>query len=426
MRFAVWSCVFIVAGWFASPAVARPLELPRADGIRVRVIETHGLGKSPVAPILAHLGLRPGAPLDARQIRRGRAALLARGDLIGLEIRPLLAGPDSLIVIVGVQRAPSFVVSPRGGRTPDGRLAAGGHLLVRGSSGRGEQLNVEVVQGGESRLGLAWEEPRPSQAFGVGFRLSGQAARTPEPAESGAVFERTEARLALLLRRGVTRFELEGTLAEERADIGTTRIDTASDRDRFRGLGLRWRGRDRAANFTWREAAFDVALHVWDGSAAWRRASGACGVRLPLGGRSVVAVDTAWQLASGVVPRSHRQHLGNARAPRVLPYAAASGDAAWTAALGFQIPLNFRDADGFRRAPLPLALQCFVDGGMAWGATAPGARTSALQATAARWRWSAGAGGTVWLRGSLPCRLEVGFDDHGDVRCVGGIGLDFD
>jgi len=426
MRRFVWSWIVVAVCAAAAPVAARPLELARADGLRVRAVETHGLGKVPAAAILSRLGLQPGATFDAARVRRGRADLLGRGDLTAVDIRPLLTGPDSLVVIIALRRAPSFVLSPRGGRAADGRFAGGGRMIARGNAGRGEQLTVDVVQGGEARLGLGWEEPRPWRALALGFRLAGQAARTPEPAESGATFERTEARLAVLVRRGAIRMELEGAIAEERSTVAATLVDAPSGRDRFRGLGLRWRGCDRSTAFSWSEIAFDVALGAWGGSSSWQQASGTAGIRIPLAARCVAGLDLALQQVIGTLPRSHRIHLGNARAPRALPDAAASGDAACTAALAMQLPLNFRDPDAFGRAAMPLALHVFADGGMTWGASAPGALASAARARDARWRWSAGVGGTAWLRGSLPCRIELGLDDEGDMRFIGGIGIAFD
>jgi hypothetical protein len=418
MRALVWMFV----GFACLPRSAAGFELGQAAGLRIHAIELTGAERMPPAAILEPLGLRSGARFDATRARRARADLLQRGDFERIDIRPRFAGPDSMVIAVHVRRKSSFEVAPRGGRAADGRLAAGGRMTARGEAGRGENLNAEIVHGGESILALAWEEPRPFARWSLGFRLGGRATRLPSPPEAGAHFERTEANLAILLPWRSARFELEAALAEVRASVPVARLVPERERERLRGLMLRWKHGTRDDAFTVRDGHVAVELAAWNGDAAWREGRIATGIRLPLGNRAVAAADFGLRLCEGVVPRSLRMHLGRERAPRALPAASASGDAAGVASFEVQWPVTFGD-HALLRARLPVALHGFADGGMAWGASAPGARAEAERAGDARLRWSFGAGATAWLRPSLPCRLELGLGDDGAWRMRAGFGI---
>lgn len=405
--------------WIAVVLAATSL---RADGegagLPIRSIHTVGLAGE-VQNLHHRLGLQPGAELDLDELERRRRILSRHGGLEHLEVGTAQVG-DSVDVHLAVVRMAPLAFRPHLGRAHD-QLVWGGEMQFTGDALRGERLSFRFAGSGESRLGLTWHEPRPWMTVPLGIEAEVGVQGWREPLEDGATFERQSARLEIAVPTPVFETRITAELERVSAVPSGVLVD-ARGRDTGHSVRLAFvRGDAVGRGFAWQEHAVRFDIAGTGGSSEGTSLDFHCRWTLAPTPRIVLATHAGGRSTQGRVPRHARLHFGDARSPRALPYGAAVGDAGAWGALELRFPLNFGDETGFGGAALPLAAHVFADGATAWGARAPGTRTTG----AARGRWSAGIGCTAWLRGRFPGRADFGRGDDGIWRLSLSAGMPF-
>ncbi len=409
VRRSVWACLAL---WAGSAAAQEP---PPWEGATIRSLQV--LGNDVPAPmrLLHELGLRPNTRFATEPLQRARVALLAAGWLRDLRVLPSLVGPDSLVVVVIAQPAPRATLTPLLRMRADNRFVFGGQMQLWGTAGRGERLSLALAGGGEKLLQLEWSEPQPFLALPLGAMLHADLVQETEAADADIVFDRAVVGAKLVIPPRGLRLELGGALWHVRADDpGGLLSGSDSDRLRQGSVAVAW-GR-RPPSFSWSYLHGSVGVGATTGDAEHQDLVAELRVAQGLGKRCVVAGGAAYRDVRGTVPRYGRLHLGGGPSLRGHAYAVAQGDAGGWGGVEARVPINFWDPQSMARVSLPVAVHVFGDAGSAWGASAPGAMTTAATADQAKLRWSTGIGVTAFLRHAHPLLLELGRDDGGAWR----------
>ncbi|MFQ5599356.1 MAG: BamA/TamA family outer membrane protein, partial [Candidatus Krumholzibacteriia bacterium] len=375
------------------------------DGMRIGAIQTLGLGEVSPKRVHRQLGLSPEGAFDSGAVRRGRRQLRSAGWIRNVEAHPRLVAPDSLVVIVLVQRATPAELRPLLRRRPDDRLVLGVKLNAWGRSGRGEHFELRLAGVGQELLQVEWWEPRPILRLPLGLGFHAGVAQEIEEAESDIEFDRVVLGGALVLPLGGPRLEVSGSVWQVAASDSAGLVAAGSVDHLRRGrIALAW-GRAPQV-FAWSYFVGTIGVGATSGAAESQDFEARLQASGSIGSRCVVAAGFSYRDARGTVPRYTRRHLGGGPTLRAHPYGVANGDGATWGGVELRVPVNFRTPESFTWTPMPLELHLFADFGMAWRASAPGATSEATRRSLARMRWSAGVGCGAFMRGTLPLRID--------------------
>lgn len=422
MRSRLWSCAavgaFLAICLYGVPGPAGEPQRPSfpVDGVRVAHVQMLGdaLDSNP-ARLLRSLGISRGAPYDSARVEKARRELLDIGWLRTVDVLVSSLSPDSLVVVVLVERAPRARLLPLLDLRPDDRIVAGGQLYAWGRSGRGERFLLRVAGGGQEVLQAEWIEPRPWVRLPVGLHFRAEVFQELEEAEGQLEFDRLGLHASVAFPHRGPRLELSGSLLQMRASEPEGTLASGNVDHLRRGTAdFVWGG--SPASFEWSALRGRLGVGATSGAAENQDVHTDAQMALPVSGRLVVAAGWSYREVRGLVPRYDRVHLGGGPTLRAHDYAVANGDGGTWGGLELRVPVNFWSPASFDWTTMPLALHAFADAGTAWSASAPGARSEASERRTARWRWSAGLGLTLYYRHAYPLRVDFGAADDGKWR----------
>jgi hypothetical protein len=418
--------IAIAAQILAAPPPAAPGAHPAlapCNGMTIGSIRTYGTDAPVPRRLLRMLGLAPGAVYDSVAVERARRDILRLGWLRDLRVNAVPTGGDSLLLGVLVTRAPRARLEPLVHWLPDEKIVLGATLGVWGNAGRGESFKLRVAGVGQEIVQAEWNEPRPFVSIPVSLRFHADVVQELVEPEDDIEFGRVVAGAVLGVRLGGPVLELSGSTWDVRAS-DPSGLMASGGRDELRrgGAALVW-GRPPAPYAG--SALARVGVGATTGAAESQDVSVWLQASHRLTGRCALAGAFLYHDVRGTVPRYLRHHLGAGPSLRGFDYGSVNGDAAAWGGLELRFPLNFTDPASFHRNQLPLELHLFSDAGAAWGASAPGATSEALERDRARLRWSVGAGFGAFVRGTRPLRVDLGRDDGGVWRAQVATSLPF-
>ncbi len=411
---ALLTCMALPA-WASRPVPPTRATFP-VHGVRVGDVQMLGdVRDSNPRRLLRALGIVPGAPYDSVRVERARRDLLAVGWLRSLDLLMSLPAPDSMVVVILVERAPRARLYPAVDLRADDRIVYGGRLYAWGRGGRGERFDLRVAGGGHEILQAEWVEPRPFVRLPLALQFNAELFQEVEEAEDDLEFDRLALGAVVSVPHRGPRLELSGSVLQVRASQPEGTFAGGNvDHLRRGAVHFVW-GRPHA-RFDWSAWRGRVGVGATSGAAESQNVLARASVVQRLAQRVIVAAGWTYRDVRGRVPRYDRIHLGGGASVRAHEYGVVNGDGGTWGGVELRVPANFWSAETFRWSPLPVALHGFFDSGAAWSASAPGAQSEASRRSQARFRWSAGVGITAWFRGAYPIRADVGAGDDGHWR----------
>ncbi len=410
LTLAVWSATSASAQTRRTPS-ARPAFL--VQGVRVTEIQMLGdVADSNPQRILRTLGLERGAPYDSSRVEAGRRELLEIGWLRSVDLLTAMPAPDSLVIVILLERAPRARVFPMLDLRADDRVVVGGQLYAWGRSGRGERFQLRVAGGSQEILQAEWIEPRPFLSVPMGMQFRAELFQELETAESDIEFDRLALHALVSIPHRGPRLELAGSVMQMRASDSIGTIATGDvDHLRRGAVDFVWGG--KRMPFEWSALRGRLGVGATSGIVEYQDVHGHTELAVRLHNRLVVAAGWAYRDVRGTVPRYDRLHLGGGPTLRGHDYAVSNGDGGTWGGIELRVPGNFWSHESFGWTTMPVALHVFADAGTAWSASAPGAVSEATARAEARMRWSTGLGLTLFFRRAYPLRADLGVGDDG-------------